>query len=239
MNQVPIKSEGASLTVRAQNSNEQNETPINQTGAITAESDEGLVAVVSEPGASCGLKIGDVETPNGKELSVILTETGTIPAPNHSFMNNVPLAATGLCWSDTQLTTVGTSQVYTPLFNDRTMYLMDLYKYYFCNAVFRIVCKIPLLTGQKFWVQSLPDSELADGISSVGFEWAPSETNEIFVTIPWINVNRTLASGTPFSDAVGLLSLTPITEMIGESPLPLDISVFVAPHAMRLFNPIT
>jgi hypothetical protein len=179
----------------------------------------------------------ETETPEGKATAIPLA-VNDLKEESIDYNLSHPLPAFANCW---QTIPVNDNQ-YTPDFNNRTKYVMDMFTSYRSSLVWRIVAKPSLFQAQQFWVSFNPT---IDGIPStygsannlVGFNWNPSEQNEIYVVTPWSSLGY-MTSVTDFTQ-LGQLIITPRTNLITESglPDPMQIFVYCAPKNMKLFTP--
>jgi hypothetical protein len=115
---------------------------------------------------------------------------------------------------------------------------------YHTRCVWKIVAKPPLFQSQRYWISFNPTIggvpvEITNSPNDlVGFEWNPAEENELYVTTPWSSLDY-MSHITDFSN-LGQLIITPRTGLVTEDllPAPLQISTFVAPLDMTLYDPM-
>jgi hypothetical protein len=178
------------------------------------------------------------KTPEGT-VSAIPLVVGDIPKeiPNYAPSHALPDFANA--WK----TILSNSTEYTPDVSSRVKQIMNMFQFYQTALVWRIIAKPPLFQSQQYWVSFNPTiNGLALPYSSAnnlsGFNWNPSEQNEIHVITPWSSLGY-MTSITDFSQ-LGQLIITPRTTLITEVglPEPLQIFVYCAPLDMKLFVPV-
>jgi hypothetical protein len=131
------------------------------------------------------------------------------------------------------------SDIVTGFLSVRTTYLMNMFKYYRTNLVIRLVAKPPLFQSQRFWVSFTPNPASIVA-NRLGFDWNPSEENEVFILIPWTSTEHMLPiAGASLAD-FGEISVSEVSNLVTEEglPAPLDISMYVCPCNMELFVPL-
>lgn len=181
--------------------------------------------------------VSKISTPSGFQEAIDLSVVNGIPNIEPDFVPKIKLPDYVNRWQP--ITPI--LNIYSVNFNDRVKYFINLFKYFHSMIVWKIVSKPPLFQSQRFWVAFNPTingSPLSfeDDNDLTGFEWNPSENNEIYVITPWSSIDY---MDTIDSDSFGRLLIKPRTDIVTELdlPTPLPISVYCAPLSMCLFQP--
>ncbi|APG78599.1 hypothetical protein 2 [Beihai picorna-like virus 116] len=197
-----------------------------------------------ENGGQSGRPLMTVHTPSGVKTAIVLGDAesittgpdGFVPeAKGFSEMTNV--------WSEpTRISMPNTAgndgEEVIPAFSDRVKYLMNMYFMYFTHVVVRLVAKPPLFQSQRYWVAYVPDANKGS-YDSAGFDWNPSEQNEIYVVLPWKSFFHMQSVSTALSEVVGKISIIPTTPLVTEEGLAsaLVVTTMCCPLGLRLFSP--
>lgn len=161
-------------------------------------------------------------TPDGPKDVIHLANADVSVNKRLDYMMSTFLPTSGFVWNkvDTDYSN----------FNSRTVHYMVPYERYHCQYLYRLLAKPSLFASARYWV-SLHDT------TSVGFEWNPAEENDIYVLVPWQEAELTLPTTTYSCPPLHITDLSSMIYADGVATT-IDISVFVAPFNMFLYNPI-
>jgi hypothetical protein len=200
----------------------------------TPQVDQAIDQVII-PGVTSSRKIIQLQTPSGMKPVICMAENEISSSNKRDFTLSVPLNELGFTWGPSSFV----DEMINGFLGLRTLYLMNMFKYYRSNLIVRLVSKPPLFQAQRFWVSFTPDTE-SKVANRLGFEWNPSECNEVFVLIPWTSTAHMLPVTSASMLDFGDLSVTPVSSLVTETglPAPLQISAYICPADMQLFVPL-
>jgi hypothetical protein len=188
----------------------------------TDSSEQAIDFLVQDVGSNCNRTVSKLRTPSGLQDCIHMTNEGSLNSMRHDYLASVQLPEIGFVW--------GTSNL-----SKRTKYIMELFQYYSTMYIFKIIAKPSLFAAQRVWV-GLGD---AANQTDVGFEWNPSEQNEVYCVAPWVQPEFVA----PVEDAdqhIPTITITDLTDPIyadGVSTT-IDYNVYIAPLNMTLYNPV-
>jgi len=165
-----------------------------------------------------------IRTPSGMKEVIHMSNDAIGNHKQLDYMPSVKFPETGFVWGANQT------------FNERTKYYMQPFTYFNTMYLFRIIAKPPLFSAQRVWV-SVRYNDTA-GQSNLGFEWNPSEENEIHCLVPWISQDL-VADVENVDDHMPIIDVTEMTQTIFAEGLPstIDYAIYVAPINMYLYLP--
>lgn len=166
--------------------------------------------------------ITTLTTPDGPRDVIHLANTSIKPNSKIPYMPSTFLPTAAYVWNLVNTTTSS--------FNARVAHYMTPYGEYHCQYLFRIIAKPSLFSNARVWV-SLNSS------STVGFEWSPAEENEVYVLVPWQDVDLTRPTSDITTPVIKITDLSSVVYAEGTATT-IDYSVFVAPFNMFLYRPI-
>ncbi|APG78488.1 hypothetical protein 2 [Wenling crustacean virus 5] len=225
--------------------------PITKTKPTKTFQNSGHELIVSKEGANFEQAIDSVEanvginssrltsqvmTPSG-EKTVIHMSDELIDNMFCDYIPSVSLPEIGKVWGVANSSTVNGVTTITEHFSDRTKYLMNMFRHYTTLVCWKIIAKPPLFQSQRFWVGFNPDGlPISEPRNLAGFEWNPSENNEIYVLTPWTYYSYNRATDDPLPDQVVISELS---DLISAPDLatPLEISAYCTPVNMKLYVP--
>lgn len=188
----------------------------------TDSSEQAIDFLVQDVGSNCNRTVSKLRTPSGIQDCIHMTNEGSLNSMRHDYLASTQLPEIGHVW--------GTSS-----FSKRTKHLMELFQYYSTLYLFKIIAKPSLFAAQRVWVGLGDAADQTD----VGFEWNPSEQNEVYCVAPWVQPE--FVAETANSDQhIPILTVTDLTDPIyadGVSTT-IDYNIYVAPLNMTLYNPV-
>lgn len=189
----------------------------------TNSSEQAIDFLVQDVGANCNRAVSKLRTPSGIKDCIHMTNEGTLSSKRHDYLASVAMPEIGFVW--------GTNK-----FSKRTKHIMTLFEYFNTMFLFKIIAKPALFSSQRVWV-GLGD---AANQTDVGFEWNPSEQNEVYCVAPW--VKPSFVEDVKNVDlCYPTITITPLTDPIfaeGVSST-IEYTTFIAPLNMFMYNPLT
>ncbi|APG76896.1 hypothetical protein 2 [Beihai shrimp virus 2] len=209
----------------------------------TEQLNEAIESSVFEGGES-GRPLMSVHTPSGRKTAIVLGDTSALTKGPTSFMPEARgLSEFTNVWSEPTTEKLPSASSTTPIeyqptLSERIMYIFGMYFSFYTHVVVRLMSKPALYQSQRVWVAYVPDDATAS-FNSAGFEWNPSEQNEIYVVLPWKDFQHMRPTDFSLSSAVGKLALIPVTPLVTAEGLStqLEVTFMTCPQGLRLFNP--
>jgi hypothetical protein len=189
----------------------------------TDSSEQGIDFQIQDVGVNSSRKVSKLRTPSGIVDVVHMTSDGVISGKRHDYLASVVLPEIGFVW--------GTALKFSP----RTKYLMKLFKHYNTDYLIRIVAKPALFAAQRVWV----NLGFTASTQNVGFEWNPSEQNEVFVCVPWQQASlvATVSDVDDHMPKVWISNVTPVVYADGLATT-IEYAVYICPLNMFLYTPV-
>lgn len=166
--------------------------------------------------------ISRLTTPDGPRDVIHLANTAIRPNHKLNYMPSTFLPTAAYVWNPATSTTA--------VLNDRVAHYMSPYAEYHCQYLFRLLAKPSLFTNSRVWV-SLKDT------STVGFEWSPAEENDIYVLVPWQELDLTKSTTDTSCPTLQITDLSSTIYATGTATS-IEYSMFVAPFNMFLYRPL-
>ncbi|APG76776.1 hypothetical protein 2 [Beihai sea slater virus 2] len=209
-------------------------------GGDSMQDDQAIDMHQDEPGPSCSCSTMQVDTPSGPQEAVMLVAGNLLPGTKPDFVPHVNLPNYINRWAKVGAIGIN-NRVYKPVFNDRVENFRKFFNYSHSHIVWKIVCKPTLFQSQRYWVCFNPSVNqtplpITEFNNLIGFDWNPSENNELYVVTPWSSLEYMTVHNL---EDFGRLEIVNRTDLVTEDGLPaqLDISVYCAPYQMTLYMP--
>lgn len=196
-------------------------------------------------GISSNCKVVDVITPTGAKECVDLSDGYSTPK-NLNYMPTKTPDSLVYSWNDVKKLTRDNTRTVSINFNERTRQYLDLFSFVRFDLIFKLTCKIPFNSNKRYWISYNSDPNQAaqpltdkDFSQLKGFEWAPSERNEIFVRIPYSAQSHFLPMEAIQLNApgFGVLNITDISTIVGLGTYDPVLTVHACPQDMMLAVP--
>lgn len=219
--------------------------PMSQLVDVTesASSDQAIDFVGQDVGVGCARQMITVDTPTGPKQAIVLANDNYNKLPV-DYLPGVSMPDFSIAWKNILAdSSSGTYNVYKPSLSNRVRQVLALFKFYRTNLVWRIIAEPSFFQAQRVWVGFNPTirgtpQTFTESNQLVGFEWNPSEENEIYVVTPWSSLDN-VGLIADFSQ-LGQLIIDPKTSLITETglPAPLQYDVYVAPIDLAGYVPV-
>ncbi|APG76768.1 hypothetical protein 2 [Beihai picorna-like virus 115] len=189
-----------------------------------------------QPGVNMGRPMIVVDSPDGQVEAVVMSDATTDIHPGVARNPGYVTPSHVYAWEyGTAYTSSDTGTDINVKFNRRISTYANLFYYFHCHMLVKLVCKLPLDRSDRFYV-NWNYGNAKPGTTGVGFEWAPIEKNEIYVLLPWSNPAPLAYTQTTLdkmvSDLFGYLTLKPI----GSNGGVVVVNSYSSPVNLKLYN---
>jgi hypothetical protein len=198
------------------------------------------------PGAINAREVKKLMTPDGMRDVIIMSDGDLDLSHVKDYIPHTNMPEQGHVWSE-MLTSESSSGnprfSQTPTFNSRTKYYLKPFEFYSGHVIAKLICKPALSQAQNFWVSrsyEQPTFENNLDLNEVGFNWNASKQNAIYVLMPWSYIHYMARINDPTAQIFGYLNIrhTSILIYAEGNEIPLEISVYFAPHSFETYNPL-